>query len=201
MTGGSPVSAEFKGNVDATRWSQETVRDVQNGMLALAHQLAGVIQRLAPTGATANLRGSFVASGREVTGGYAVSVGTPYDYALYVETGTVPHWAPIQPLIEWVEGKLQPHVKAIGLQFIGGRAAPARKGTRVLRGDKRQKEILRVAYAIQAKIHEEGTRGQYIIQGACEEMGLNYSVTETPDSRTYYIDIAEWIGRHLRPKG
>lgn len=131
-----------------------------------------------------------------------IQIGSPLwfgagGYGAYVELGTKPHWAPIEPLIRWVEHKLQPHVLAIGVEFSSGRALPAKRGTRVLRGDARSRAIKRLARAIQVKIAAKGTAGQFFVQKSIQEMGLKATLNDDGVEPFYDIDIAEWLDRRL----
>lgn len=58
-------------------------------------------------GGAGGLRGSIHAQEPEVLAGSVIGVtGTALNYAVPVELGTKPHWAPIQPLIDWVQHRL-----------------------------------------------------------------------------------------------
>lgn len=65
------------------------------------------VKERTPSSGAGTLRDSIGAlpvtiSGTRVTGG----VGTSLSYAAPVELGSKPHWAPIEPLLEWVQRKL-----------------------------------------------------------------------------------------------
>jgi hypothetical protein len=64
-------------------------------------------------------------------------------HAAPVETGSRPHWMPIKPLLRWVE-----------LRFAG----------------KTPSELKSIAYAIQHKIAERGTRPTWYMLGAVPEV-------------------------------
>jgi hypothetical protein len=89
---------------------------------------------------------------RERLQGWLVWVGTNvrtaggYPYAVGVHEGTCPHWAPIEPLIEWVKKK-------------GMAATQFSIKTHGRTGGKKQRagEDLAMAYRIQSKIAREGT--------------------------------------------
>lgn len=58
-------------------------------------------------GSAGGLRGSIHAQEPEVLADSVIGVtGTALNYAVSVELGTRPHWAPIQPLIDWVQHRL-----------------------------------------------------------------------------------------------
>lgn len=65
------------------------------------------IQEYTPVGAQGFLRESIFPETPQLLGDTVLGVvGSPMRYAESVELGTKPHWAPIQPLIDWVEQKL-----------------------------------------------------------------------------------------------
>lgn len=85
------------------------------------------------------LRASIGAKEPVVLGHRVVAeVGTTSAYALPVELGSRPHWAPLQPLIDWASAKLG------------------------LRGE----EAETVGRAIQRKIAHHGTKGQFMFRDA-----------------------------------
>ncbi|MBR0650374.1 HK97 gp10 family phage protein [Roseomonas terrae] len=95
------------------------------------------VKERTPTSGAGTLRDSIGAlpvtiSGTAITGG----VGTSLSYAAAVELGSKPHWAPIAPLLDWVQRKL-------GL--TGEEAESA-------------------AQAIQFKIAARGTEGQFMFR-------------------------------------
>jgi len=58
-------------------------------------------------GAAGGLRGSIHAQEPEVLADSVIGItGTSLSYAQAVELGSRPHWAPIQPLIDWVQHRL-----------------------------------------------------------------------------------------------
>lgn len=95
-----------------------------------------VIERT-PTSGAGSLRESIGAmpveiSGVKVTGGVATSIA----YAVPVELGSKPHWAPVAPLKDWVERKL----------------------------GKRGDEADEVAQAVRFKIARKGTKGAFMFR-------------------------------------
>lgn len=66
------------------------------------------------------------------------------EYMQYVEYDTRPHWAPIQPLVQWVSDK----------------KIPTREST----GNKKLPTEKQVAYMVQHKIAKEGTKGTGFIR-------------------------------------
>jgi hypothetical protein len=91
-----------------------------------------------PKGAAgaAGLAGSIEADEQAFDDNVIGAVFTAQPYAPYVELGTNPHWAPIQPLLDWVKVK-------IGLL---------------------DKSVENVAYAIRASIAEHGTNANPVWQ-------------------------------------
>ena len=175
--------------------------EIRNVLTALAFELAGTMQRMIRDKgsiATGLLVGSVVPIFSPPADGFhRVMVGTPVEYGSYVEFGTKPHWAPIEPIRRWVEMKIQPHVLSIGVKFEEGRAIPTRKGSKILRGDRRERMIRSVAYAIQRKIAERGTEGKFFMRDSLEKLGVDYAVFTDRSSgeTTYQIDTASFLER------
>lgn len=94
--------------------------------------LKGELMQKLPAGAggAAGLRGSLNNEEHRLGDNVIGTVASNLGYSGYVEFGTKPHWAPIQPLMDWVEAKL-------GL---------------------REKEAKSVAFAISHAIHKRGTK-------------------------------------------
>ncbi len=70
--------------------------------------LEGLTKDFTPIGVTGNLRGAWA---HELMGNSAEPevlgrLFNPLPYAAPVETGTRPHWAPLEPLVDWVRAKL-----------------------------------------------------------------------------------------------
>ena len=93
-------------------------------MTAAVYEAELYVQReateAAPIGATHLLRPSILAAVPEVDGDRVIGVvGSPLQYAAPVELGTRPHRPPIQPLIDWVRGKLHvtDQAQARGMAF------------------------------------------------------------------------------------
>lgn len=65
------------------------------------------VQELTPVGAHGVLRESITAEAPQVMANNVIGVvGTSVNYAVAVELGTKPHWAPIEPILEWVRLRL-----------------------------------------------------------------------------------------------
>jgi hypothetical protein len=100
-----------------------------------------------PTSGMGTLRDSIGAipvtiSGHRVAGGAETSLS----YAIPVELGSAPHWAPLLPLVDWVERKL------------------AKRGT----------EARQIARMIQLKIAKKGTKGAFMFRDASEAIRTQY---------------------------
>jgi len=82
--------------------------------------------------------------------GLTARVGTNRQYAPAVEFGSRPHWAPLGPLLRWVQ------VKGLGGRFS--------VKTRRRLGNKfdRSAQDVAMARAIQRKIGHKGTKGQHM---------------------------------------
>lgn len=73
------------------------------------------------------------------------------DYWKYVEYDTRPHWAPIEPLKEWVRNKIR----------IGFLLPRPKAGGKL---PKPERVVDSIAYATRWKIHNEGTTGTHDLQ-------------------------------------
>lgn len=94
--------------------------------------LQGQIQEKTPVGANGLLRKSILAREPEVLSHNVLgAVGTSIAHAVPVELGTKPHWAPLRPLIDWVQAKLDINGReAVGVAMkiqrkIAARGTPA----------------------------------------------------------------------------
>jgi hypothetical protein len=152
--------------------------------------------------ATGNLKASFdiIGSMDEKLIGY--QVGTPLNvlsYAPYVEFGTRPHFPPFEPIRRWVELKLQPQVKAVGIEYSSQhkRMLPTRKGTKTLRGDKREQAIRSATFAIIKHIGKFGTRAQRFMMNTLVKLGLTFKEYHTNIDSGYTVDVTEYIKNNL----
>lgn len=86
----------------------EIVREeLTAAMLGAEQYLKREVQEGTPVGAHGFLRQSIEAAEPQVLANSVLGeVGSPLRYVESVELGTRPHWAPLQPLIDWVEHKL-----------------------------------------------------------------------------------------------
>lgn len=158
-------------------------------LLVFANNFAGRIQEKIEAGTTGNLRGSFEPSLIETKQGTALQVGTPLEYGSYYEFGTAPHFAPIAPIAKWVEGKIQPHVLSVGVDFSSGKRRITRKGTKVLKGAARQNAVMRVAFAIRAKIAKVGTKAHRPMERTLQEFGIQYQLASDGHGMYYAADM------------
>jgi hypothetical protein len=124
-----------------------------------------------------------------------IQVGTPVEWGAYYEFGTKPHMPPFEPIQRWVEKKIQPHVTAVGISLKEGQkiAIPTRKGTKVMRGDKRKQEIFRVARLIQLSIKKRGTKPHRAMANALGKLGVAFALVEEGGMKVYRIDAAAWL--------
>jgi hypothetical protein len=94
-----------------------------------------------PTSGAGTLRDSIGALPVTIGGGQVLGgIATSLPYAVPVELGSKPHWAPIEPLVDWV---MRRFAKA---------------------GD----EARRIARNVQLKIAKKGTKGQFMFRDASE---------------------------------
>lgn len=99
-----------------------------------------------------NLRGSITSLVMASEGTVLGKVGTNVPYALWVEEDTRPHWAPLQPLIDWVKKK----------QIAGTYSIKTRRRL----GSKASIESENIALAkmVQKKIAMKGTTGKHMFR-------------------------------------
>lgn len=146
--------------------SQPAYKPLQDAMLKSVQLGEGRAKELAPV-AFGNLRASIgsqvITSPDEIVGEIGTDLGRINDgkligYAQAVEFGSRPHWAPIQPLIEWVRVK--------------GLAGTYNTGTGRRIGGKRRKdrEDRALAYAIQRKIAQVGTQAHPFFHPAIDSI-------------------------------
>jgi len=185
---------KIQGDMQVTPSWLKTKQLLKEYLYALSLELAGRVNEFAPQGNM--LKGSFVAEPvQEMGNAIRADVGTPIPHAMYVELGTRPHWAPIQPLINWAEHNVQIHLKAIGVEFKEGKALPTRKGTIKLKGIKKTNEITRFAYAVRAVIAKRGTKAQRYMERALLSLGLPFTLRYEPTGATYDIDVTTYINQ------
>jgi len=193
-----------EGDVNVPKFWADLKANIVGEIEAMAEHLSGIIAKNAPVAfGPLSAASNWVPIVEFVETQVFIKVGSPLwfgsgGYGVYVELGSRPHWAPIEPLIRWVEHKIQPHILAIGVEFTGGaRATPTRRGTRVLKGDRRARVIQQIARAIQMKIAAKGTAGQYFVLKSIQEMGLRAQLNDDGVEPYYEIDVADWLNRQL----
>ena len=180
--------------IDVNKFSNSMLAVLEEELMALGMQVTGRIQKTIRDegiNATGHLMGSFApfVSGHSVEGGVSVAVGSPLwaAYGEYVEFGTKPHWAPIQPLITWIREK---HLnRAIGVEFSTGKARPSQRGTKRFKDG----ELESLAYAIRAKIAREGTKKKLFVAKALESMGLTFQESRAGGQIHYEVSVGQFL--------
>lgn len=113
-------------------------RDVERvapeGIIAVLNKavlfLQAEVQKRIPRGATGLLRGSVASEVRGRKATLTGLVGSPLIYALPVETGTRPHFPPVEPIAAWAQRKLNlPYGEARLAAYAIARAI-GRRGTK-----------------------------------------------------------------------
>lgn len=173
------------GELHYKNFSENLRREILRDLLGLSEHLTGLFQQNVSVGSSGNLRGSFGYNITEVQEGVALSVGTPVEYGAHLEFGTKPHWVPIDPLIRWVNAKLESFVTTVEM--------PGAPKKRIATGKRREKMVERLAYAIQQKIGKRGTEGRKYMEKSLREMGLSFSVDTRSDSMVYEIDLESYL--------
>ena len=177
------MPVESKIDISKVQRAEAVVRSVlREELLALGTHLDGMVKRnIRDKNAinTSALVCSYAATTpSDVPGVLAVRVGTPLEYGNYIEHGTSAHMPPLQPIIEWVENKL--NVVAVNIKFVDGKAVPTGKGvrqfSRIRNVDKRQAAIERIARSIQYSIARRGTKSRHVVKDALDAMGLTYTL-------------------------
>ncbi len=207
---------EVKNDIRFSEYYARFKEEMRKELLAFGAQLDGLVAvNLQKAYTTGTLEGSFDFGASTTQLGTEFVFGTPLSYGAYVETGTKPHWAPIEPIMSWVETKIQPHVLALGVSFDTGRARPTGRITKSLKGkpfeftgksgspvkvnagDQRQRAIMAIAKAIQWKIKERGTEGQWFLKRALESMGIPYTIQYLDTGMEYDLDVSGWLAPRM----
>lgn len=98
--------------------------------------LENLIKDATPVGATGLLRGAWASQlmGAADAGEVLGRVFNPLGYAAPIEFGTRPHWAPLDPLVDWVHAKLgiadddeARHVARLIQRKIASKGTPAQE--------------------------------------------------------------------------
>lgn len=94
----------------ATAWEQAP-QLVEAELIAATHEAEMLLEREikddTPVGATSTLRQSIHSDAPQALANSVIGVvGTASMHALPVELGTKPHFPPVEPLIDWVQAKL-----------------------------------------------------------------------------------------------
>lgn len=155
------ASIELRGLIEAQKAAIQVVRDLHGPpMVRAMTQATLLVVRTArqvakrDTGRyAASIMPEIVTSGTTVEGW----VGSNLAYAPFVVLDTKPHWPPLAPILEWVRRN-----RLAGKYSVRSRRRLGRRATR-------EREDLRVAWAIRRKIARVGTKGdQSLIRGITE---------------------------------
>ena len=172
--------------IDPERVNASMVAGIVEFLYALAFELEGQVKTLTPI-ASGALRGSFVAiEPVQLESGIVVTMGSPLEYAPYVEFGTKPHWAPIAPLIRWVEQMTTSGRMEIVVEGKSSTEAIA-KGRHLRRTPALEAGIIRIAHAIQRAIAKRGTRPRYMMRDALTKMDLPF--VADPSLGLYAVNV------------
>lgn len=123
---------------------EPTIEEYRAATLEALALLENLVKDNTPVGATSLLRGAWA---HELLGGpddgrVTGRLYNPLGYAAPMEYGTKPHWAPLDPLVDWVKAKLDV---------------------------KDDDEAMEVAKKIQFKIAAHGTKGAHMAQRGLED--------------------------------
>lgn len=154
----SQASVELRGAIEAQKAAIETVRAMHGPPMVRAMTRAALLVTRTARQVAKVDRGRYRASimPEIVTSGTTVEgwVGSNLAYAPFVVLDTKPHWPPLAPILEWVRRN-----RLAGKYSVGTRRRIGRRATR-------EREDLRVAWAIRRKISRVGTKGdQSLIRG------------------------------------
>ena len=112
------------------RYDQIVNKRLREGMTSSVQTIERNAKMEAPVGVSGELRAKIThrveGFGQEIKG----IAGSYANYAVYVETGTRPHWAPIEPLKLWVQRKFGASGKEISAIAHAVQRAIARRGTK-----------------------------------------------------------------------
>lgn len=143
--------------------------------------------------ATGQMMGSYAVSDIGTRNVISVRVGTPVEYGNYVEFGTQPHVPPLEPILRWVENKL--NVVAVGVTFKSGKAAPTGKATRqfsrIRNIDKRRAAILKIANAVRFALGKKGLRARRFVRDALESMQVKHVL----NNYVYEVDVIDALAQ------
>ena len=163
--------------------------------LAISQELAGRMQKfIRDEGLVAfgTLVGSVTGKVTPTGTGVAVEVGTPVPQGEYTEFGSRPHYLGregMEALKLWVEEKLKPQ-QIVKVTLKEGKI---QRRTRTLTGDARERAVWQATWAVASAIARRGVRGRLWMKQAIESMGLRAEVTETPEGKSYEVDIAAFL--------
>ena len=101
-----------------------------------------------------DLAKSMIAEVTKVMGTITVSIGPTVRHGLWRHEGTKPHWAPIDPLRNWVRKKL-----GLSAAKVDTQVSFSTKDGKVVEFTAKVSPLEQAARALQAKIAAEGTKG------------------------------------------
>lgn len=152
---------ELKGLLEAQKQTAEDIRNLQ-GSAVLAGYRDAALKILAEA-----MKGAKVDTGRwrasmhpfvELSGNtIEAGVGSNLAYGPFAELDTKPHWAPLQPLLEWVHRK-----RLAGIYSVKTKRRTGGKATQA-------SQDYAVARAIQRHIAKYGTKGDYAMEKGLEK--------------------------------
>lgn len=99
-------------------------------------------------------------------------------HAGVLEAGARPHWAPLQPLIDWVTrhraafgmSKLKPPSRRVYKTPLGATRARLRETFYAMAKADQDADIKAIAYGIRWKIHEEGSKPHWFVRKSLPAM-------------------------------
>ena len=159
---GKRTQLEVRGLKETQKKMEQTVRDLtgkpmEGGMAQATLWVQRDAKKFAPVD-TGRLRASITPEVRTLQPNIVEGVvGSNVKYAPYVETGTRPHYPPIQPIVEWVHRK-----KVAGIYSVKTRR---RMGSRTTQ---EQQDYL-MARAVVRTIGRRGTKAHRYLQKAFEK--------------------------------
>lgn len=163
-------------------------------VLKLAIKIESLMKKNAPVGATGVLKNSINTKFVPYENGVLIEIGSPIEYASYVEFGTKPHMPPHRPIELWVERVIQPHIRAIRIAYEESRAVPVR----AVYVKNKEKAIQSVTWAIKKKIAKFGTKEQKFVRKSLDELGLKYNVNFYEGGAYITIDWANYVENQIK---
>ena len=97
-------------------------------------------------------------------------------YAGIIEAGARPHWAPLQPLLDWVNRHLQafdvvkPKGRRVGIGAAQTARAQRNKDRKAAAWKDFDAEVMAIACAIRAKIAKEGSKPHWFMKNSLPKL-------------------------------